>query len=46
MKKAKGILSTRRDHVKKRTTIGNSVRSRPKNKHQKRSYKKYRGQGK
>ena len=46
MKKAKGILTTRRDSVRKRTSIGNSVRSRPKNKHQKRSWKKYRGQGK
>jgi len=32
--------------VKKRTAIGNSVRSRPKNKHKRRSWKKYRGQGK
>ena len=32
--------------VKKRTSIGRSVRSRPKNKNKKRSYKKYRGQGK
>lgn len=31
---------------KKRTSIGNSVRSRPKSKHKKRSFKKYRGQGK
>jgi len=35
-----------REPVKKRTSIGRSVRSRPKNKNQKRSYKKYRGQGK
>ena len=46
MKKAKGLPNTRRDAIKKRTSIGNSVRSRPKNKYQKRSYKKYRGQGK
>ena len=46
MKKAKGLINTRRDPVKKRTSIGDSVRSRPKKKHQKRSYKKYRGQGK
>jgi len=31
---------------KKRTSIGCSVRSRPKNKHKRRSHKKYRGQGK
>ena len=46
MKKAKGLISTRRDVVKKRTSIGNSVRSRPKSKHKKRTWKKYRGQGK
>jgi len=32
--------------VKKRTSIGHSVRSRPKNKHKRRSLKKYIGQGK
>ena len=31
---------------KKRTSIGQSVRSRPKNKHKRRSFKKYKGQGK
>ncbi len=31
---------------KKRTSIGHSVRSRPKNKHKRRNFKKYRGQGK
>jgi len=46
MKKAKGLLTTHRDPVKKRTSIGDSVRSRPKNKNKKRSWKKYRGQGK
>ena len=46
MKKAKGLPSTRRDAVKKRTSIGDSVRSRPKNKYKKRTWKKYRGQGK
>ena len=30
----------------KRTSIGNSPRSRPKNKHKRRQYVKYRGQGK
>jgi hypothetical protein len=46
VKKAKGILSVKREAVKKRTSIGNSVRSRPKNKYKKRTWKKYRGQGK
>ena len=46
MKKAKGLINNRREAVKKRTSIGDSVRSRPKNKHKKRSHKKYRGQGK
>ena len=46
MKKAKGLPNSRRDAVKKRTSIGYSVRSRPKNKHKKRTWKKYRGQGK
>jgi len=31
---------------KKRTSIGQSVRSRPKNKHKRRNFKKYKGQGK
>lgn len=31
--------------VKKVTSIGKSVRTRPTNKHQKRGWKKYRGQG-
>lgn len=31
---------------KKRTSIGNSKRSRPKNKHKRRSWKRSRGQGK
>ena len=31
---------------KKRTSIGNSPRSRPKNKHKRKQYVKYRGQGK
>lgn len=30
---------------KKRTSIGQSVRSKPKNKHKKVDFKKYRGQG-
>ena len=39
-------IKLKRDSVKKRTSIGNSVRSRPKNKYKKRTWKKYRGQGK
>ena len=39
------MVNMYRDAVKKRTSIGRSVRSRPKNKNKKRSYKKYRGQG-
>jgi hypothetical protein len=31
--------------IKKKTTIGHSVRSRPKSKQDKRNFKKYRGQG-
>ena len=31
---------------KKITSIGKSSRSRPKNKHKRRNYKKYKGQGK
>jgi hypothetical protein len=31
---------------KKRTSIGQSVRSRPKNKQKRRLYKRYKGQGK
>ena len=46
MKKAKGLLTSHRDPVKKRTSIGDSVRSRPKNKHKRRGWKRYRGQGK
>jgi hypothetical protein len=32
--------------IKKKTSIGKSVHTRPNNKSQKRSWKKYRGQGK
>ena len=44
-----GIIRTDSDYhtpVKKRTSIGRSVRSRPNNKHKRRMWKKYRGQGK
>ena len=40
------LLSAKLESVKKKTSIGNSVRSRPKSKNSKRDYKKYRGQGK
>ncbi len=46
-KKAKQtLLTAKREPVKKRTSMGDSVRSRPKNKNKKRNWKKYRGQGK
>lgn len=44
-KKAKSY-SSHTPGPKKRTSIGQSVRSRPKNKHKKRNFKRYRGQGK
>jgi len=43
-KTASTLLKERR--VKKVTSIGKSIRSKPKNKSAKRSFKKYRGQGK
>jgi len=45
MRKAKAHYEHARG-PKKRTSIGNSIRSRPKNKHKRRNFKKYRGQGK
>ena len=45
MKKVKGIL-VKQESVKKKTSIGNSSRSKPKNKYKKRTWKKYIGQGK
>ena len=44
-KKAK-LYSDHTPGPKKRTSIGQSIRSRPKNKHKRRNYKKTRGQGK
>jgi hypothetical protein len=35
-----------RTFFKKKTSIGNSVRSKPKNKHKRRTWKQYKGQGK
>ena len=47
MAKVKGWASFvyRKDVRPKRTSIGKSKNSRPKNKHKKKSWKKYRGQG-
>jgi hypothetical protein len=42
---AKVVANFRDKPIKKRTAIGASHLSRPKNKHKKRSFKKYRGQG-
>jgi hypothetical protein len=39
-------LAMKLESVKKKTSIGNSVRSRPNSKNAKRDWKKYRGQGK
>ena len=40
------LATSRQDPVRKRTSIGDSVRSRPTNKNKKRNWKKYKGQGK
>ena len=44
--KPKILSNKKKVGVKKRTSIGNSRRSKPKNKHLKENWKKYRGQGK
>ena len=41
-----GISQKKSKAKPKRTSIGKSIRSRPKNKHIKTGWKKYRGQGK
>jgi hypothetical protein len=47
MAKPKKILSLKKKNtVPKRTSIGKSRRSKPKNKHKKANWKPYRGQGK
>ena len=46
MAKALSTVRSIIERVKKKTSIGKSVRSRPNNKAQKRMTKKYRGQGK
>ena len=40
------VVNNKTDRIKHVTSIGHSVRSRPKNKHKRRSWKRYRGQGK
>ena len=48
-KKARGWSSyefVRKNTIKKRTSIGKSSASKPKNKDKKRNWKRYRGQGK
>lgn len=45
-KSAFGILRQWKPSKPKRTSIGKSKNSRPLNKHKKKSWKKYRGQGK
>ncbi|MBT6325265.1 MAG: hypothetical protein HOJ35_04805 [Bdellovibrionales bacterium] len=45
-RKTKGIIHSIKKGVKKRTSIGKSRRSTPKNKSKKANFKKYRGQGK
>ena len=45
MAKARGVESIKKEHTKKVTSIGASKRSMPKNKHKRRSWKRYRGQG-
>ena len=42
----KQVNAKRWQSVPKRTSIGRSNNSRPKNKHKRKSWKKYRGQGK
>lgn len=44
-RKSTNIWTPRRNSKKKRTSIGRSRNSRPKNKHKKRGFKKYKGQG-
>jgi len=46
MRKAKENPAVQGMRIKKRTSIGNSPLSRPKNKYKKRDFKRYRGQGK
>ena len=40
------VVNNKTERIKHVTSIGHSVRSIPKNKHKRRSWKRYRGQGK
>ena len=40
------VVNNKTERIKHVTSIGHSVRSTPKNKHKRRSWKRYRGQGK
>ena len=40
------LIRPKQDRIKKVTSIGDSSRSKPKNKGKRRSWKRYRGQGK
>ena len=42
---ARQVIGSKPEKIKKVTSIGHSVRSRPKNKKKRVSWKKYRGQG-
>lgn len=42
---AKLLEGTRKEAIKKVTSIGSSKRSTPKNKHKRRCWKRYKGQG-
>lgn len=43
---AQQVIKNKREKIKKVTSIGHSTRSRPKNKNKRRSWKRYKGQGK
>ena len=43
---AQQVVKNKREKIKKVTSIGHSVRSMPKNKKKRVSWKRYRGQGK
>ena len=43
---AQQVVKNKREKIKKVTSIGHSVRSRPKNKKKRISWKRYKGQGK
>ena len=40
------VVNNKTEQIKHVTSIGHSVRSKPKNKHKRRSWKRYKGQGK